>query len=70
MSKFEIFQNNKLYHELNIIGVFTKKLTQLTVKANVIIELFNGTAASMMMIVQAGIYIVIGYGVMNGEYQI
>lgn len=70
MSKFEIFQNNKLYHELNIIGVFIQRLTQLTVKANVIIELFNGAAATMMMIVQTGIYVVIGYGVMNGEYQI
>ncbi len=70
MSKFEIFQNNKIKYELYFIEKLTTVLTQLTVRANIIIELFNGTAATMMMIVQAGIYIIIGYGVMNGDYEI
>lgn len=70
MSKFEIFQNDKLEHELSITKIFTQKLTDLSVKANTIVELFNGTAATMMMIVQAGIYVIIGFGVISGVYDI
>lgn len=41
MSKFEIFQNNKLGHELAINKSFTEKLTTLLVRSKVIVELFN-----------------------------
>jgi ATP-binding cassette subfamily B protein AbcA/BmrA len=70
MSKFEIFQNNKLGHELAINKSFTEKLTTLLVRSKVIVELFNWGAATMMMIVQAWVYIIIGVGVIHGDYEI
>jgi hypothetical protein len=70
MSKFEILQNDKLPHELGINKKYTDTLTKLSIRSKVIVELFNGVAATMMMVIQAGIYIIIGFGVIRGEYGI
>ncbi len=70
MSKFEIFQNNKLEHELSLSQVFITSIKNLLIRSNVIIDAFNGAASIMMMLVQAGIYLVIGIGVMRGDYTI
>ncbi len=68
MSKFEILQNNKLWEELDKQSVLVKKLIKLWQRGNTIKLLWQTGSSVIIDGIQLTIYIVVGIGIITGNY--
>ncbi len=68
MSKFEILQNNKLEEEMNKQSILVKKLIRLWQRGNTTKLLWQTWSSAIIDGIQLMIYIVIGIGIITGNY--
>lgn len=67
-SKFEIFQTNKIQHELEKIRTFYKKLTSLWIKNDIKGRLFEQIVIILLDAMEVCIYIFVGIGVVKWKF--